>query len=106
MFVSIKVEALKPYRQYRRYRLGTGSQTVHSAFQSRSQRPLAPFLPTPHPIHSRRCLFYHLRPLSRARAFHSRKPATMADYNYGGTDEENVELKTLEVELVRLNCVT
>jgi pre-mRNA-processing factor 39 len=23
----------------------------------------------------------------------------MADYNYGGTDEENVELKTLEVEL-------
>jgi hypothetical protein len=27
----------------------------------------------------------------------------MADYNYGGTEEENAELKKLETELVRLS---
>lgn len=28
------------------------------------------------------------------------QPANMADYNYGGSEEENAELKKLEVELV------
>lgn len=38
---------------------------------------------------------------SRDSAHLTHTPAVMADYQYGGSEEENAELRKLEAELVR-----
>ena len=43
---------------------------------------------------------YNAYPQKLASSYH-RKYDSMADYNYGGSDEENAELKKLNTEVVR-----